>query len=87
MKIIDMKCPSCGANMERIKGTENLTVEKNGLDSISFYSGNSLDPEEIKCPFCGHSATLWKQGEQTQALVIIGNVTNSKIVIGNDNVL
>lgn len=85
MNIVDMKCPSCGATMERVKGTEKFTVEKNGADYISFYSGNSLDPEEIKCPFCGHSATLWKQGEQTQALVIIGDVTNSKIVIGNDN--
>lgn len=83
IKIIDLKCRSCGGNMDFEKPNTEFIFEVNKLNNnILFYHKSDTSKMHIACPFCGAKSAVWASGDETKAFN--GMVMNTDIK-GNNN--
>lgn len=82
IKIIDLKCRSCGANVD-FDEPEDLFFEVNKLNNnILFYHKSDTSKMHITCKHCGTKSAVWASGDETKAFN--GMIMNTNIN-GNNN--
>ncbi len=89
---IDMTCLECGGTMNISEQLKSITIDYHITNGhMEFYSSEtSTHPIEIECPYCHKKLLTWTEGIQGQlanrnSVTILGNIKNTKIVIGNNN--
>ena len=83
IKIIDLKCRSCGGNMDFEKPQEDFIYDFNKVNgNILFYYKKDEKKMTIVCPYCQSKSSVWKSGEETNSF---NGLSFSANVNGNNN--
>ena len=84
IKIIDLKCRSCGANVD-FDEPEDFIFEVNKLNNnILFYHKSDTSKLKITCQHCGTKSAVWASGDETKSFN--GMTMNTSINGDNNNV-